>query len=76
MSAPCVLIETRSLREDVALASAVSLVGRDEADAAVAMLGVVPGHEGCDPSARALERVEGLEYSGRYFSIRKRDSAS
>jgi len=42
------------------LAAIVSLVGRHEADAAVAMLGVVPGDKARDPGSCLLDAIEGL----------------
>ena len=54
-----------SSREDAVLASEVPLVGRDEANRAVAMLAVVPADKASDPLARCFDVGEGQSRIGR-----------
>jgi len=53
------LVERTSLREDATFAAEVTFVGGDEADRAVAVLGVVPADEFTNPSPRAVNVGEG-----------------
>jgi len=45
---PRLLVDLPTLRQDVGLATEVAIVGGDEADRAVEVLGVVPGEEAVD----------------------------
>ena len=75
MPTSCLLVEAHTVRQDGDLATVVPLVRRDEADAAVPMLGVVPGHKAVTHARAASRLSKGLcGYSGRYFSVRKSDS--
>jgi hypothetical protein len=54
------LVESLAAVQDSLVVAPVALTGRDEADAAVAVLFVVPVDESGDPSAGLLGTLEGL----------------
>jgi hypothetical protein len=57
-------VDDRALLEDEHVVTSVTLAGSNEADGAVAVLIVVPGHEPADPGLGSEQRSEGL---GRVF---------
>ena len=58
-------IERLALRKDGRVGASMALLGGDEGERAVAMLGVVPAHEVQDPSARFAQVSEAARWVGR-----------